>query len=149
MILSPFARRYEVKFIWSYTLETLVWSIHVILAVVLIVLVLLQHGKGADMGAAFGGGSAGSLFGASGSATFLSRTTGIVAAMFFATSMSLTYLSMNQTEDLGVMSLMDEIEEKQDAVSSEQHDLEPDVDEIIIPDFSEIEGASRADQIPD
>ncbi|MCB1984937.1 MAG: preprotein translocase subunit SecG [Burkholderiales bacterium] len=130
-------------------METLVWSIHVILAIVLIVLVLLQHGKGADMGAAFGSGSAGSLFGASGSATFLSRTTGIVAAMFFVTSMSLTYLTMNQAEDLGVMSLIDEVEEKQDAVSSELDDQEPDVDEIIIPDLSEIEGASRANQIPD
>ena len=130
-------------------METLVWSIHVILAVVLIVLVLLQHGKGADMGAAFGSGSAGSLFGASGSATFLSRTTGIVAAMFFATSMSLTYLTMNQSEDLGVMSLMGEIEEKQDVVPSEQLDLEPDIDEIVIPSISESEGASRADQIPD
>lgn len=130
-------------------METLVWSIHVILAVVLIVLVLLQHGKGADMGAAFGSGSAGSLFGASGSATFLSRTTGIVAAMFFATSMSLTYLTMNQSEDLGVMSLMGEIEEKQDAVPSEKLDLEPDVNEIVVPGISESEGASRANQIPD
>lgn len=48
----------------------LVWTGHVILAIVLIVLILLQHGKGADMGAAFGSGSAGSLFGASGSANF-------------------------------------------------------------------------------
>ena len=130
-------------------METLVWSIHVILAVVLIVLVLLQHGKGADMGAAFGSGSAGSLFGASGSATFLSRTTGVVAAIFFVTSMSLTYLSMNQSEDLGVMSLMDAVEEKQDTAPSEQLDLEPDVEEIVIPSISESESASRADQIPD
>lgn len=85
---------------------------HVILAVVLIVLVLLQHGKGADMGAAFGGGSSGSLFGASGSATFLSRMTGFIAAMFFSTSMGLTYFSMNPTEDLGVMGgIMGEVQE--------------------------------------
>lgn len=61
----------------------LVWTGHVILAIVLIVLILLQHGKGADMGAAFGSGSAGSLFGASGSANFLSRSTAIVATLFF------------------------------------------------------------------
>lgn len=60
----------------------LVWTGHVILAIVLIVLILLQHGKGADMGAAFGSGSAGSLFGASGSANFLSRSTAIVATLF-------------------------------------------------------------------
>lgn len=61
----------------------LVWTGHVILAIVLIVLILLQHGKGADMGAAFGSGSAGSLFGASGSANFLSRSTAIVATLFY------------------------------------------------------------------
>lgn len=93
-------------------MENLVWMTHVILAVVLIVLVLLQHGKGADMGAAFGGGSSGSLFGASGSATFLSRMTGFIAAMFFSTSMGLTYFSMNPTEDLGVMGgIMGEVQE--------------------------------------
>ncbi|HBV21923.1 MAG TPA: preprotein translocase subunit SecG [Nitrosomonas sp.] len=131
-------------------METLVWYIHVILAVVLIVLILLQHGKGADMGAAFGSGSAGSLFGASGSATFLSRTTGIVAAMFFITSMSLTYLTMNQVEDLGVMSLMDEAEETQNTTAPDQQDLKTDADEIIFPNISDTEGASSiADQIPD
>ncbi len=65
--------------------------IHCILALAIIVLVLLQHGKGADMGAAFGSGSAGSLFGSSGAANFLSRSTGICAALFFATSLGLTY----------------------------------------------------------
>ena len=68
-----------------------------------IVLVLLQHGKGADMGAAFGSGSSGSLFGASGSANFLSRTTGVLAAVFFMTSLGLTYLSTNRNESGGVM----------------------------------------------
>ena len=66
-------------------------------------LVLLQHGKGADMGAAFGSGSSGSLFGSSGSANFLSRTTGVLAAVFFATSLGLTYISSHKTENKGVM----------------------------------------------
>lgn len=74
-------------------METLVLIVHVFAAAAIIGLVLLQHGKGADMGAAFGSGASGSLFGASGSANFLSRTTGIVAAVFFATSMVLTYIS--------------------------------------------------------
>ncbi|SEG14409.1 preprotein translocase subunit SecG [Nitrosomonas ureae] len=101
-------------------MEILVWAAHVSLAIVLIVLVLLQHGKGADMGAAFGSGSAGSLFGASGSATFLSRATSFVAAMFFVTSLSLTYFSMNQTSGGSVMgSIMDGVDETESAAVTE------------------------------
>lgn len=84
-------------------METLIWVLHILSAVSVIVLVLLQHGKGADMGAAFGSGSSGSLFGASGSANFLSRTTGVLAAVFFITSLGLTYLSSHKIEGAGVM----------------------------------------------
>ena len=70
---------------------------------VLIGLVLMQHGKGADMGAAFGTGSAGSLFGSSGSANFLSRSTAVAATLFFITSLSLTYLYSHPSQQLGVM----------------------------------------------
>ena len=84
-------------------METFIWIIHVVAAITVIVLVLLQHGKGADMGAAFGSGASGSLFGASGSANFLSRTTGVLAAMFFVTSLGLTYFSGHKTESKGVM----------------------------------------------
>jgi preprotein translocase subunit SecG len=66
---------------------------HILAAVGIVVLVLLQHGKGADMGAAFGSGSAGSLFGSAGASNFLSRTTAILAAVFFATSLGLTYFT--------------------------------------------------------
>jgi len=83
--------------------DTLVWVVHVIAAATLIGLVLVQHGKGADMGAAFGTGSAGGLFGSSGSANFLSRSTAVAATMFFITSMSLTYLYSNPTQQQGVM----------------------------------------------
>ena len=69
--------------------------VHIITAVVLIGLVLMQHGKGADMGAAFGTGSAGSLFGSSGSANFLSRSTAVAAAIFFGTSLWLTMHSIH------------------------------------------------------
>jgi preprotein translocase subunit SecG len=61
-------------------------------------LVLLQHGKGADMGAAFGSGSSGSLFGASGSANFMSRATAVMATLFFLTSLGLTYFSSQKNE---------------------------------------------------
>lgn len=88
-------------------METLVWVVHVVAAVILVVLVLMQHGKGADMGAAFGTGSAGSLFGSSGSANFLSRSTAVVAAVFFVTSLSLTYLYSHTGKPQGVMDKVD------------------------------------------
>lgn len=69
----------------------IILTIHVMLAIAIVVLVLLQHGKGADMGAAFGTGSAGSLFGSSGAANFLSRSTAVCAGLFFVTSLALTY----------------------------------------------------------
>ncbi|MDZ7866647.1 preprotein translocase subunit SecG [Acidovorax sp.] len=68
-----------------------VLAVQMITALVMIGLILIQHGKGADMGAAFGSGSSGSLFGASGSANFLSRTTAVLAAVFFAATLALAY----------------------------------------------------------
>lgn len=68
----------------------------VVLSVSLITLILLQHGKGADAGAAFGGGASGSVFGAKGSGNFLSRTTAILATLFFAVSLSLAYISSHR-----------------------------------------------------
>ena len=74
-------------------MQTLILVLHILAAIGIVVLVLLQHGKGADMGAAFGSGSAGSLFGSAGAANFLSRSTAILAAVFFLTSLALTYFS--------------------------------------------------------
>jgi preprotein translocase subunit SecG len=85
-------------------MDTVIIVLHVLAALCVIGLVLLQHGKGADMGAAFGSGSAGSLFGSSGSANFLSRTTAVMAAVFFLTSLGLTYLSSHKGQERGVMS---------------------------------------------
>ena len=72
-------------------LASIILTLHVLMAIAIVVLVLMQHGKGADMGAAFGTGSAGSLFGSSGAANFLSRSTAVCAAVFFVTSLGLTY----------------------------------------------------------
>jgi preprotein translocase subunit SecG len=72
---------------------TLLLVVHVLSALAVIGLVLLQHGKGADVGAAFGGGASGSLFGATGSANFLSRATAVVAVVFFVASLGLAYLA--------------------------------------------------------
>lgn len=86
------------------SLLAIVIVIQVIAALIVIGLVLLQHGKGADMGAAFGSGASGSLFGASGSANFLSRSTAIAAAVFFVATLTLSYLgSRPQSVGGGVM----------------------------------------------
>ena len=75
---------------------TVVLAVQMLTALVMIGLILVQHGKGADMGAAFGSGGSGSLFGASGSANFLSRTTGVLAAVFFACTLLLAYFGNAQ-----------------------------------------------------
>ena len=81
---------------------TTVLAVQMLTAIVMIGLVLVQHGKGADMGAAFGGGGgSGSLFGASGSANFLSRTTGVLAAVFFACTLALAYFGNAQPRATG------------------------------------------------
>ena len=85
-------------------MEIAIMALHVICAIGICGLVLLQHGKGADVGAAFGSGSAGSVFGSAGSANFLSRATAILALVFFLTSLGLTYLSSRQADTRGVMS---------------------------------------------
>ncbi|SMG47049.1 preprotein translocase subunit SecG [Paraburkholderia susongensis] len=79
-------------------LKTLIIVVQLLSALGVIGLVLLQHGKGADMGAAFGSGASGSLFGATGSANFLSRTTAVLAAVFFITTLALTYLGAYHTK---------------------------------------------------
>ncbi|TCS71361.1 protein translocase subunit secG [Sulfuritortus calidifontis] len=79
-------------------MEFLVWVLHILAAVAVVGLVLLQHGKGADMGAAFGSGASGSLFGATGSANFLSRMTAVLATVFFLTSLGLAYFSASKAK---------------------------------------------------
>jgi preprotein translocase subunit SecG len=80
-------------------MEPVVLVLHLLVAIAMVVLVLLQHGKGADAGAAFGGGgSSQSLFGARGSANFLSRATAILAAVFFMTNIGLAYLYGQRVE---------------------------------------------------
>ena len=76
----------------------IILAIHILIAFVLIVLVLLQQGKGADAGANFGGGSSQSVFGSRGSANFLSRTTAVLATLFFITSLSLAYIASKEVK---------------------------------------------------
>jgi preprotein translocase subunit SecG len=72
--------------------------VHIFLCVGLIGLILIQHGKGADAGAAFGSGASGTVFGSQGSTSFLSRTTGILATIFFITSLTLAYISIQRID---------------------------------------------------
>lgn len=94
-------------------LFSVVLTVHILVALSIIGLVLMQHGKGADMGAAFGSGASGSLFGATGSANFLSRATGILAAVFFATSLALAYVASSKPKTTG--SVMQEAVQSQPA----------------------------------
>lgn len=80
---------------------SVILAIQMLTALAMIGLILIQHGKGADMGASFGGGSSGSLFGASGSANFLSRTTGILAAVFFVATLALAYIGNSRAPTTG------------------------------------------------
>lgn len=82
-------------------LFSLVLTVHILVAIAIIGLVLVQHGKGADMGAAFGSGASGSLFGSSGSANFLSRSTGVLATVFFITSLVLAYVASSAPKTSG------------------------------------------------
>ena len=82
---------------------SLVLAINVLSGLGVIGLVLMQHGKGADMGAAFGSGSSGSLFGATGSSNFLSKATGALAAVFFITCLGLNYLAGSQPHSSSVV----------------------------------------------
>ena len=79
----------------------IILAVQLLTAVAMIGLILIQHGKGADMGAAFGGGSSGSLFGASGSANFLSRTTAVLATVFFACTLLLAYFGTPRPSGMG------------------------------------------------
>jgi preprotein translocase subunit SecG len=83
------------------SIYTLIVVIQVCMALAIIGLVLVQHGKGADMGAAFGSGASGSLFGATGSSSFLSKATGIAAAIFFCATLGLAYLANSHTAPSG------------------------------------------------
>jgi preprotein translocase subunit SecG len=84
-------------------MQTILIVLHLLLSLAIVGLVLMQHGKGADAGAAFGSGASATVFGSRGSANFLSRATGVLAAVFFTTSLVLAYFSMQQQEQRGIM----------------------------------------------
>ena len=123
-------------------IENLLLITHLVMAVTLVVLVLLQQGKGAQAGAAFGGGSSGSsqsLFGARGSANFLTRTTAIIATIFFVTTLSLAYLYANRSSNSSVVtgSVIEQIEE-----------TEPESDVPMVPADAPAEESGTQSDVP-
>lgn len=109
-------------------IKTLIWILNIVSAIAVIVLVLMQHGKGADAGAAFGSGagSAGSLFGSSGSANFLSRMTALCAVVFFSSCLGLVMMSNQSTQALGVMSNVPPVESGTGSVPAPKTGIIPD-----------------------
>lgn len=86
-------------------MESAIIIVHVVMAIGIIGLVLIQQGKGADAGASFGGGASQTVFGASGSGNFLTKTTGLLAALFFVTSFALAVIAKNKAESVGAVGL--------------------------------------------
>lgn len=107
----PGGRRGRRLTVSGATMQAFVLTIHVVLAMTVIGLVLLQHGKGADAGAAFGSGASSTVFGAPGSGSFLTRMTTLAAALFFATSLTLAMIAANRSGDSG--SVVDQAPEEQ------------------------------------
>ena len=101
-------------------INSLLLVFHVITAIIIVVLILLQKGKGADMGSAFGAGASGTMFGSKGSATFLSRSTAVLATIFFITSLTLAYLNkgtvvQNNDSILDTINIIEEDDQNNDS----------------------------------
>ena len=110
--------------------------VHTLIALLIIVLVLLQRGKGADAGAAFGSGASGTVFGARGSSSFFSRTTAILATAFFVSSLALAYLSSQTTS--GPSSLLDDAPALEEpAAGSDAEVPEPAAEPVDLPSIED------------
>ncbi|NND59172.1 MAG: preprotein translocase subunit SecG [Gammaproteobacteria bacterium] len=120
---------------------------HVLLALALIGLVLLQRGKGADAGAAFGAGASGTVFGSAGSGTFLSRLTGVLATLFFVTSLTLAYLAGQQA---GPSSIVEQAVEGQTFEQDDPALLPAPGDELpALPELTLPEPAGETEETPE
>ncbi|WP_430421231.1 preprotein translocase subunit SecG [Methylibium petroleiphilum] len=132
-------------------LLTVMVVVQMLSALVMIGLVLIQHGKGADMGASFGSGASGSLFGASGSANFLSRSTGVCAAIFFACTLALAYFGNLRASTGGGESILERAVPASSAASAAPASQIPGAASaaapVIVPQAPAVE-ASGAAQIP-
>lgn len=106
-------------------MQTALLAAHVIITIALVGLILIQRGKGADIGAAFGSGASQTVFGSQGSASFLTRTTAILATLFFCTSLTLAYFSTQSVESSSVTDLVAPVTIDTETVPPEEDALSP------------------------
>ena len=133
------------------SIETILVIVHLFLAIGLVGLILIQHGKGADMGAAFGSGASASVFGSRGAANFLSRTTAVMATLFFVTSLTLAWFAMQTREPT---TIMDGVEVPVAPVSDlpvapDADDMPPQVDGAASPDVPATGQGQAGSDLPD
>lgn len=121
-------------------MQTVLIVVNLLLALGVIGLVLLQHGKGADAGAAFGSGASATVFGAQGSANFLSRTTAILAAGWFATTLGLAWYAINASEEKSLMEL-------ESAPAPAPVEM-PAPTSVIVPDIPDVPEAQTGSDVP-
>ena len=133
-------------------MQTILTVVPLFLALGLIGLVLIQHGKGADMGAAFGSGASATVFGARGSGNFLSRTTAILAALFFVTSMVLAYYASQVGEPVGLMDQLDQVPVAPVPAAPARQQEVPGVETVTVPaaavEIPAVEGAAVSSPTP-
>jgi len=125
-------------------MESILTVVHVFLSAGLIGLILIQHGKGADAGAAFGSGASATVFGARGAANFLSRTTAILAILFFITSFVLAWFALNAGRQEGLMTPV--VEQQQTAPAVERgKPVESDLPPVAQPDAAVVNSTAAED----
>ncbi len=125
------------------TMQSAVLMGHTLIAVLIIALVLLQRGKGADAGAAFGAGASGTVFGAQGSSNFFSRATAVLATAFFISSLTLAYMATQRTE--APESLLEDVPVTEAQLDPETTGSDDAFDDEEFPELPEIESANPAD----
>ena len=129
-------------------LISLITVFHVVIAVLLVITVLLQPGKGGDLGSMFGGGMSDSIFGSSGAVPFLTKMTRVLAVLFFVTSLSLGFFltkdyKSSVVKDIPAAEIRDEFEETPEGVKSEAKDVSPAGSEVIKESSSPVDEASK------
>ena len=122
------------------SLQSIILYIHMLVALLIVVLVWVQRGKGADAGAGFGGGASGTVFGSRGSASFFSRATAVLATVFFATSLTLAYLAGQTTVPTTILDEM--VQQSNEIVPNLPSSLEP----TELPNLPELPGISEGEE---
>ena len=122
------------------TIQKIMLITHTLIALGIIALVLLQRGKGADAGAAFGAGASGTVFGARGSSSFFSRATAILATAFFATSLTLAYLSSQRT------TAPESLLEGAPALEEQVEAIPESTDDLPVPDMPSLDSADEVSE---